>query len=136
MIYHLDTNTVIAVVNNRPTVSRERYEIVRAGNDPVFISSIVLFELTYGTAKSQRQRQNAQALATFLLGGVTVLPFDEQDAEAAGTLRASLESAGKPIGPFDLLIAGQAVRRKATLVTANAREFGRVTGLICEDWTK
>ncbi len=47
-----------------------------------------------------------------------------------------MEAVGKPIGAYDLLIAGQALRHKLTLVTANAKEFGRVKGLVWEDWAK
>ena len=57
-----------------------------------------------------------------------------EDAEEAGNIRAALERAGKPIGPYDVLIAAQARRRGATLVTANEREFARVPGLKTEDW--
>jgi tRNA(fMet)-specific endonuclease VapC len=67
---------------------------------------------------------------------VGVLSFDEEDAQAAGELRASLENAGRPIGKYALLIAGQALRRSLTLVTANASEFRRVKGLNWEDWGK
>ena len=49
-------------------------------------------------------------------------------------MRATLEAAGKPIGAYDVLIAGQALHREVTLVTANAKEFGRVKGLVWEDW--
>jgi len=55
-------------------------------------------------------------------------------AEEAGDIRFTLERAGTPIGPFDILIAAQARRRGALLVTANGREFGRVPGLKLEDW--
>ncbi|MXW73934.1 MAG: type II toxin-antitoxin system VapC family toxin, partial [Chromatiales bacterium] len=41
----------------------------------------------------------------------------------------------RPIGPYDLLIAGQARARNLVLVTANSREFQRVKGLECEDWS-
>ena len=51
-------------------------------------------------------------------------------------MRAQLERVGQPIGAYDALIAGQAVRRGLTLVTANAREFERVDGLMCEDWAR
>jgi tRNA(fMet)-specific endonuclease VapC len=64
-----------------------------------------------------------------------VVAFDEEDAAAAGELRATLEAAGTPIGPYDLLIAAQAMRTRATLVTANVSEFERVGGLVWEDWT-
>jgi len=48
---------------------------------------------------------------------------------AAGDRRAALETAGTPIGPYDLLIAAQALRSGATLITANVSEFARVRGL-------
>ncbi|PYU09346.1 MAG: VapC toxin family PIN domain ribonuclease, partial [Acidobacteria bacterium] len=64
------------------------------------------------------------------------LPFEEEDARTAGKIRAAMEAVGKPIGAYDLLIAGQALRHKLTLVTANAKEFGRVKGLVWEDWAK
>src|SRR5438067_1328885 len=60
--------------------------------------------------------------------------FDEDDAREAGRVRAELEGAGKRIGAYDVLIAGQGRRRSATLVTSNAREFGRVKGLKRENW--
>lgn len=64
-----------------------------------------------------------------------IVPFDAGDARAAGAVRSELEAKGLPIGPYDLLIAGQARARKLVLVTANSREFERVEGLVCEDWT-
>ena len=57
-------------------------------------------------------------------------------ADAAGALRARLEAVGKPIGAYDVLIAGQALRREFTLVTAISREFARVKDLAWEDWSK
>ncbi len=64
-----------------------------------------------------------------------MIPFDKEDAIAAGNIRATLALAGTPIGPFDTLIAGQALCRGLTLVTANTREFSRVEGLRVEDWS-
>ncbi|MDX2257997.1 MAG: type II toxin-antitoxin system VapC family toxin, partial [Hyphomicrobiaceae bacterium] len=60
---------------------------------------------------------------------------DENDAKHAGELRAQLAAAGTPIGPYDILIAGQALRHGATLVTATTTEFARVDGLKLEDWS-
>jgi tRNA(fMet)-specific endonuclease VapC len=65
---------------------------------------------------------------------VTPWPFEPEDAEEAGDIRAALERSGTPIGPYDTLIAAQARRRGALLVTANRREFARVPGLRSEDW--
>ena len=67
--------------------------------------------------------------------GLTMVELTREDAREAGRLRATLATAGLPIGPFDVLIAGQALARGLTLVTHNTREFARVDGLTVEDWT-
>jgi len=72
----------------------------------------------------------------FLSGPISILPFDDEDADAAGSIRASLEVLGKPIGAYDVLIAGQALARQLILVTANVAEFSRVTGHSWQDWAK
>jgi tRNA(fMet)-specific endonuclease VapC len=102
----------------------------------IAISSIVLFELRYGAMKSARPERNVRRIADFLVGPIAVLPFEPGDAEEAGDIRAAVERAGTSIGPYDLLIAAQARRRGALLVTANTREFARVPGLDIEDWAK
>jgi len=130
----LDTNAVIAVLNDRTSPVRTRIEATIKLGHAFSISSIVLFELRYGVAKSARPERNAQRIADFLTGAIEVLPFDPADAEEAGDIRAALERAGMPIGPYDLLIAAQARRRGALLVTADRREFARVPGLMTEDW--
>jgi tRNA(fMet)-specific endonuclease VapC len=93
-----------------------------------------MFELWYGVAKSTRPEANALRVETFLAGPVRLLTFDDEDVRIAGSVRAVLERAGRPIGAYDLLIAGQALRRKITLVTANDREFSRLKGLVWQDW--
>jgi len=134
--YLLDTNACIALINGRPASVRSRFQKAIAAGDKVFVSSIVAFELWYGVAKSSRQQVNRQRLATFLRGPITLLPFEDEDAEVAGAVRATLEAAGTPIGAYDLLIAGQAERRKLTLVTANVAEFARIQGLAWQDWAE
>ena len=63
------------------------------------------------------------------------MAFDPEDARAAAEIRADLKRKGTPIGPYDVLIAGQSLARGLTVVTANLREFERVEGLKVEDWT-
>jgi len=134
--YLLDTNACIAVINGSPLSVRARLQkVIDAGNE-VFVPAIALFELWYGVAKSSRQDFNRKKLELFLAGPVIVIPFQDEDAEAAGVIRASLEASGKPIGAYDLLIAGQALHLQLTLVTANVSEFSRVKGLAWQDWAK
>jgi tRNA(fMet)-specific endonuclease VapC len=134
--YLLDTNACIALINGKPPSVRLRFEKVVDGGREVFVPSVAVFELRYGVAKSARPQLNAERLETFLAGPVALLPFAGPDADAAGELRAALETAGKPIGAYDLLIAGQALHHKLTLVTANLKESTRVKGLAWEDWAK
>jgi tRNA(fMet)-specific endonuclease VapC len=134
LTYLLDTNACIALINGRPEAVRRRFARMSGAGNPIATSSVVLFELWYGVGKSQRNRMNAERVATFISGPVEVLDFTAEDAQHSGLVRAALERLGKPIGAYDLLIAGQALRRKATLVTANSSEFGRVPGLRLQDW--
>jgi tRNA(fMet)-specific endonuclease VapC len=134
MNYLLDTNACIAVINGRPASVRERLDRALHGESRIWVPSIVVFELWYGADKSSQPEANARRLAAFLAGPLSLLSFDEEDARAAGTLRAQLEAEGRPIGAYDLLIAAQALRRNLTLVTANVSEFGRVKGLSWRNW--
>jgi tRNA(fMet)-specific endonuclease VapC len=95
---------------------------------------IVAFELWYGVAKRQFKESNTVRLDAFFAGPLEWTLFDEEDARAAGTIRAELEAIGQPIGAYDVLLAGQARRHGATLVTSNTREFARVSGPKWEDW--
>ena len=103
----------------------------RCRPDEVFVSSIVLHELFYGAFKSPRMERNLAVVEGLRFG---VLEFSREDARAAGEIRAALAMRGAPIGPYDVLIAGQAVARGMVLVTRNGAEFGRVARLVVEDW--
>jgi tRNA(fMet)-specific endonuclease VapC len=134
--YLLDTNAVVALLRNRPVKVRERYREAEASGDYLALSSVVLFELWYGVAKSSQVPENTERLRILLSGDLDLLDFDDEDARTAGQVRASLEKDGNPIGANDVLIAGQGLRRGLTVVTANTTEFDRVTGLSWQDWTK
>ena len=128
MKFLLDSNAVIALLKGRATVmSRLRqYQPVDFG-----IPAIVAHELFYGAYKGQRVADNLARVDALQF---EVLDFDREDARQAGELRALLAAAGTPIGPYDVLIAGQALARDLCLVTHNQREFQRVPGLRIEDW--
>ena len=132
--YLLDTNACIALINGTEANVRRRFQRAVARDSVVLLSSIVAFELWYGVAKSPRKDSNRQRLAAFFAGPLEWTLFDEDDAQAAGTVRAELEASGTPIGAYDVLLAGQARRRGAILVTSNTKEFVRVDGLKREDW--
>ena len=91
----------------------------------------VAHELFYGAFKSRREGRNLDRLDAMRF---PVIDFDRDDARQAGLVRAELAARGTPIGPYDVLIAGQALARNLTLVTRNTREFSRVPELRVEDW--
>lgn len=136
MNYLLDTNACIALMNGIPSAVRIRFGQAVRARSQVYLSSVIAFELWYGIAKSARVEVNTERFKALLSSSVLALQFDNDDAQAAGSIRAALEAMGKPIGGYDYLIAGQAIARQLTLVTANVSEFSRVKGLSWEDWAK
>jgi tRNA(fMet)-specific endonuclease VapC len=128
--YLLDTNALIALLRGGadPVVRRIRE------HDPadVAISVVAIHELYYGAFRSERVERNLDLVDGLLL---EVIDFDRDDAREAGAVRAELAARGTPIGPFDVLMAGQARGRGLTMVTANVSEFLRVHGLAVEDWS-
>lgn len=132
---HLDTNIAIALLNDRPPQVRAKFEAARAAGTPFAMSMIVYYELMYGAAASRRRKANEDKIAVFIAsGGIALLPFEAADAAEAADIRSELKRVARPIGPYDILIAAQARRARTTLVTANAREFERVPGLVVVNW--
>jgi len=131
-MYLLDTNICIYAINGRNPKIIETFKSLPVGE--IAMSSVTLAELEYGASKSAHRDRNRLMLIGFA-SPFKILPFDGQDAEMFGILRAHLERAGTPIGPYDLQIAAQAVARNRILVTNNVREFERIPGLKIENWS-
>jgi len=129
MRYLLDTNAVISLLKATGSEPARRARREKPGE--IAISAIVAHELFYGAFKSARAVRNAALIDALQF---TVIEFDKEDARRAGQVRAFLAGNGTPIGPYDVLVAGQAMARNMILVTHNIREFGQVPGLQIEDW--
>lgn len=132
-MYLLDTNTCIFIKNERPATTLQKLREVIRTKKKVFLSSISVAELQYGVYNSQNVERNRIALVEFL-APFDILEFDDTDAEVFGKIRADLKKQGKIIGPYDMLIAAQALSRGLVLVTNNVGEFDRISGLRIEDW--
>jgi len=132
----LDTNICIALMNDSSESVRSRFERALAAKHQIFVSSIAVLELWYGVFKSSRVRLNTDRIEAFLEAPVGILCFDDDDARAAGLINAELKATGKPIGSYDVLMAGQAIQKNLTLATANISEFSRMKGLTCQDWAR
>lgn len=124
MRYLLDTNAVITLLKGSSKLSAK----IRSRTPQDFVlSALVAHELFFEAYKSGRTAQ-VEGLQ------FEVLDFDKEDARKAGEIRAVLARVGTPIGPYDVLIAGQAKARDLTLITHNIAELCRIKGLQVEDW--
>ena len=133
MRFLLDTNAVIYLLAKRSDELLNR--VLACAEGDIGLPAIVSHELYFGAYKSRKVSFNLETLR-LLFADFAVVPFEREDARAAGEIRASLSAAGTPIGPYDVLIAGQAKARGLTLITNNMGEFGRVDALKLEDWTR
>lgn len=130
--YLLDTNILIYTIKNRPVEVRAQF-IAHEGR--MAISSVTLGELVFGAERSSQPQRNLADVEA-LVARLEVLPFDDQAAYHFGQIRADLYTRGKPIGPYDSMIAGHARSRGLILVSNNIAEFDRVQGLRIENWAR
>lgn len=126
----LDANLCIRVLRHRPMSILDRFidEAPRLA-----VSTIVLHELLYGAARSERPEAERGKVERFA-SQLEIFDFDQAACDHAADIKATLAKKGLLIGPNDLLIAGHARSINARLITGNLREFSRVDGLVCEDW--
>lgn len=133
MPYLLDTNICSFVLKTKPLKVYTKLTTV----DPseVFVSVVTVYELATGCEKSPRRNLLFPEVQNFLRA-FSILNFDEDHAYRTASLRAQLEKAGTPIGPYDLMLAAQALSESLTFVTNNTREFQKIGTLIIEDWSR
>ena len=129
----LDTCVLIDLTIGRWSSVDRRFNEARTSSATLNLSTVSLFEFEYGLERSGRRQAHLEVFQRFR-SVVEIADLNEDDAVAAAAVKARLAAQGEPIGPYDLLIAGQALARGWTLVTSNAREFERVAGLTIEDW--
>ena len=132
-MYLLDTNICIYIINNHPKKVVEKIKSLKPNQ--IKLSAISLGELEYGVSKSKYKERNRDALVNFV-SAFNIIPFDDEDAEVFGLIRAELESRGQIIGSYDMQIAAQAISKKLILVTNNISEFSRVNELKMENWVE
>ncbi|NBC47469.1 MAG: PIN domain-containing protein [Gammaproteobacteria bacterium] len=126
-----DTNVWIAYLNPRSS-SVKQAMLAHPASD-IYLCDVVKAELFFGAYKSQRMEANMAVLED-LFQHFHSVPFDGSAAREFGRIRAELQRAGTPIGPYDLQIAAIAIAHRFTVITHNIDEFKRVQGLRYEDW--
>lgn len=100
------------------------------------ISTVTLMEINYGLSLNLTRAKKIQPIIHSFLEKIHILNFSTEDAKESTLIRALLKQQGCPIGPYDILLAGTALNRKLTLVSANTNEFNRIEGLKLENWRK
>lgn len=130
--YMLDTDIAIYTIKNRPAAVREAF---KAHDGQMCISTVTLMELIYGAEASAAVDRNLRVVEGFA-ARLELLPFDREAAAHTGQLRAELRRSGRPIGPYDEMIAGHARARGLIVVTNNSKQFEHVPGLRLENWAR
>ena len=130
MTYLLDTSLSVAVLRNVESVFAR---LDQEAPDDCAVSTVTRYELVTGAHKCRRPQREESKVERFI-GMVHEVVLTREDAIQAASIRVSLERKGLKIGPYDLLLAGQALARAMILVTSNTSEFTRVKGLKVEDW--
>jgi tRNA(fMet)-specific endonuclease VapC len=128
--YMLDTNIAIYTIKNRPGEVREAF---KAHDGQMCISSVTLMELIYGAEASAAVERNLRDIEGFA-ARLEVLPYDTDAAIHTGQLRAELKKFGRPIGPYNEMIAGHARSQGLVIVTNNTKQFKHAAGVRLENW--
>lgn len=131
MRYLLDTCIISDFIKGE-TATNARFKQTPPAD--MAISAVTVMELRYGLALNPHRVQKIEPAIASILSSVTILPFGTVEAEQAAQIRAALKSQGQPIGAYDVLIAATALHHNLIMVTANQREFERVSGLQTENW--
>ena len=133
MAWLLDTNAWIQHLKNPGGPIEQRLNQLSPSD--ILLCSVDKAELWHGAHKYERTERRLIALQNLFQPFVS-LPFDDAAARLYGSIRHDLETRGQVIGPNDLKIAAISLAQGLTMVSNNASEFSRVSGLKAEDWTK
>ena len=131
MRYLLDTTVVSDFTRGVPTVLAR---LKATSKSDTAICTVTTMEIEYGLMLNPARGRKIEPMIRSLLQDLQVFSYEPEDATATAAVRAALAKRGTPIGPYDVMIAGTALRRGLIMVTSNADEFGRVHGLVVEDW--
>ena len=130
--FMLDTNIAIYTIKRRPPEVREAF---KAHDGQMCISTITLMELLYAAEASAAVDRNLRDVEAFS-ARLEVLPYDNDAAAHTGQLRAELKKIGRPIGPYDEMIAGHARSKGLIVVTNNMKQFENAPGIRLANWTE
>ena len=123
----LDADVIIG--GERGVFDLQSWAASRAG-DQFEIAAITVAELWHGVERASgphkaRRRRYLQTILTAL----PILPYTEQTAYEHARIWSELESSGKMIDFYDVIVAATALERGSSVATFNKRHFSQVRGL-------
>jgi tRNA(fMet)-specific endonuclease VapC len=123
----LDADVLIR--GEKGTFDLKRWFASRPGEN-FEVAAVTVAELWHGVERATgAHRARRQQYLETLLAGLPVIPYTEQTAYEHARLWAQLETSGKMIGFYDIIVAATALERGSAVVTFNQRHFGQVKGL-------
>lgn len=129
----LDTDTISYFFRNHPTVVAKLDEyLLEFGY--VHLSVVTYYEVLNGLYYKDAQKQ--LALFEQFVALNQVIPLHQNTAQIAADIYANLRRKGQAIGHNDVLIAATAIANDLVLITNNAHDFGRIEGLVMDNWVK
>lgn len=132
--YMLDTCICSFIMREHPVSVLKRLAEEVAQNNRIVISAVTYAEMRYGQIGKKASPKHKTLVDEFVKRLDAVLPWDQAAVDATVEVRIQLTRAGWVIGENDTAIAGHAIASGCVVVTNNVREFGRVSGLLSEDW--
>lgn len=131
MMYILDTCVISDFVKGDKNTTKK---LMSLNPNHLSISTITLMEINYGLEINPEKAKKIRPMIQSFVDSINVLPYTEDDAQHTAKIRSSLRKKGLPIGSYDVLIAGTTLNHDLTLITANEREFSRISQLKWENW--
>jgi len=123
----LDADVVIS--GERGTFHLQEWLASKA-EEQFAIAAITVAELWHGVERATgAQRHGREKYLQAVINVLPIIPYTEQTAYHHARLWADLQTAGKMIGPYDLIVAATALEREAELATFNKRHFAKVPQL-------
>ncbi len=99
-------------------------------NDSFEIAAVTVAELWHGVERAaEPQKSKRRKYLETVVAALPVIPYTEQIAYEHARIWAELQSAGKMIGSYDLIVAATALERGSHVATFNKRHFALVKGL-------
>ena len=131
MNYLIDTCIISDFFKKHPVVIEKFKQL---SPQQIHISSITVMEIEYGLNLNAEREKKIRPLWEQLRKHTSIISFSYACAVSAASIRSQLKNQGLLIGPFDILIAGSAMANNMIMITANLKEFKRVSGIKIENW--